>query len=97
MKRLSPITVVGTSVLSLAIVILFVRSYLDELDQEYGKSWELTHPCSIQYLGCPFSPEPYWSYIQPLLYIGIAFCCIGIILISAKILNDKMKSSPKQY
>ncbi len=93
MQRISSIMIIGTSLLSLGIVILSLSYYLDKLDQEYGKAWELAHPCNyLASLGCPISPEPYWKYIQPLLYIGIVFCCIGIIVISAKTLYNRMRT-----
>lgn len=95
MKKISPIMIIGICLLSLGIVLLSLSFYLEELNQEYGRAWEITHPCNIRSLGCPFSPEPYWEYIQPVLYIGIAFCCIGIIIISAKILKNRMEKLQK--
>ena len=96
MKTLHPTIILGIIFLGLGIMLLALVPYLDELDKQYIKSWDLLHCTNIsETISCPFAPEPYWSYLQPITYTGMALCCIGIILVSYKVLNNRMKSLQK--
>jgi len=85
-------TVIGSIILSTGIVLLVLEYYLDELAQRSAQLWYSVN-C---HTSCPIAPLPdYWYFLQPLIYFGITLCCIGIILLFGKILNDRMKSLQK--
>lgn len=44
---------------------------------------------------CPPDEPYYYSYLDPMTYIGIAGCCIGIILILYKTLSFRFYSKLK--
>ncbi|MGI0060190.1 MAG: hypothetical protein ACREBJ_10535 [Nitrosotalea sp.] len=92
MKTLHPIITTGIILVSLGIVLLVLRFYLDELAQRSAQSWYSIN-CNPS---CLIAPLPdYWYFLQPLIYLGITICCIGIILISYKILDNRMRSLQK--
>ncbi len=91
--HISIIITTGITLLGLGIVLLVVRFYLDEFDRQYAQSWNFLHCHTV--IPCPFGPYPYDQYLQPLVYFGITICCIGILLILGKILNNRMKSLQK--
>lgn len=89
MKKVSLAMIFGITLLSLGIVLLSLNYYLDKLDQEIFKVWRLTHRCHTV-LGCPYPPVHYWEYSQPFWYIGIAICDAGAVILSVKILRNRM-------
>jgi hypothetical protein len=91
MKTLHPI-IIGIILLGLGIMLLIISYSLQQPYPTINTHCMVVGDKAVQ---CPPSTdEPYyWSYLEPMTYIGIASCCIGIILILYKILSDRRKQS----
>ncbi|MDE1813872.1 MAG: hypothetical protein KGH87_00935 [Thaumarchaeota archaeon] len=90
MKTIHLPIISGIILLCVGIMLLIIIYYLQHNPANFPHCM-----VSGKAIACPMPPdEPYyWSYLEPITYIGIASCCVEIILMLYKTLNNRRKQS----